>query len=63
MAEAGAAESTMIAILEWMSRSTLEQYSHIRIAAKRGAVEASNVQNSQALSTRVPGVGEAKAVQ
>jgi integrase len=40
MAEAGAPESTMLAIMGHMSRSMLERYSHIRMAAKREAVEA-----------------------
>ena len=40
MAEAGVPESTMLAIMGHMSRAMLERYSHIRIAAKREAVEA-----------------------
>ena len=40
MAEAGVPESTMLALLGHMSRSMLERYSHIRMAAKREAVEA-----------------------
>lgn len=63
MAEAGVAESTMIAILGWMSRAMLERYSHIRMAAKRDAVEALNVHNSQALPTESPTVVEDQAVQ
>ena len=39
MAEAGVAESTMLALLGHMSRKMLERYSHIRMAAKREAVE------------------------
>jgi len=39
MAEAGVAESTMLALLGHMSRAMLERYSHIRMAAKREAVE------------------------
>lgn len=39
LAEAGVAESTMLALLGHMSRAMLERYSHIRIAAKRSAVE------------------------
>lgn len=40
MAEAGVAESTMLALLGHMSRAMLERYSHIRMAAKREAVKA-----------------------
>jgi hypothetical protein len=39
MAEAGVPESTMLAIMGHMSRKMLERYSHIRMAAKRAAVE------------------------
>lgn len=39
MAEAGVPESTMLAILGHVSRRMLEHYSHIRLAAKRAAVE------------------------
>lgn len=40
LAEAGTPESTMLAIAGHMSRAMLERYSHIRMAAKREAVEA-----------------------
>jgi integrase len=40
MAEAGVPESTMLALVGHMSRAMLERYSHIRMAAKREAVEA-----------------------
>jgi integrase len=40
MAENGVPESTMLAIMGHMSRKMLERYSHIRMAAKRQAVEA-----------------------
>ena len=40
-------ESTMLALLGHMSRAMLEHYSHVRLAAKRVAVEA--------LTTRVGG--------
>ncbi|MBS1857262.1 MAG: site-specific integrase [Acidobacteria bacterium] len=40
MAEAGVPESTMLALMGHMSRKMLERYSHIRLAAKRTAVEA-----------------------
>ncbi len=40
MAEAAVPESTMLAIMGHMSRAMLERYSHIRMQAKREAVEA-----------------------
>jgi integrase len=40
MAEAGVPESTMLAIMGQMSRAMLERYSHIRMAAKREAMNA-----------------------
>jgi integrase len=40
MAENGTPESTMLALAGHMSRAMLERYSHIRMAAKREAVEA-----------------------
>ena len=39
MAEAGVPESTMLALAGHRSRAMLERYSHIRMAAKREAVE------------------------
>jgi integrase len=39
MAEAGVPEATMLSLLGHMSRAMLERYSHIRMAAKRTAVE------------------------
>src|SRR5206468_9353897 len=39
MAEAGAPETTMLALMGHMSRKMMERYSHIRMAAKRTAVE------------------------
>lgn len=39
MAEAGIPESTMLSLMGHMSRAMLERYSHIRMAAKRDAVE------------------------
>lgn len=39
MAEAGVPENTMLALAGHMSRAMLERYSHIRMAAKREAVE------------------------
>ena len=40
MAEAGTPESTMLSLMGHMSRAMLERHSHIRMAAKRDAVEA-----------------------
>jgi len=39
LAEAGTPETTMLALMGHMSRKMLERYSHIRMAAKRTAVE------------------------
>jgi integrase len=39
MAESGASDSAMLSIMGHMSRAMLERYSHIRMAAKRSAVE------------------------
>lgn len=39
MAEVGVPENTMLALMGHMSRAMLERYSHIRMAAKREAVE------------------------
>jgi integrase len=51
MAEAGVPESTMLALMGHMSRKMLERYSHIRMAAKREAVESLS---TQAKSSAVP---------
>jgi integrase len=39
LAEGGVSESTMLALMGHMSRAMIERYSHIRMAAKREAVE------------------------
>jgi len=57
MAEAGVPESTMLALMGHMSRAMLEQYSHIRMAAKREAVEAL----STASKIKMKKVGRKKA--
>jgi integrase len=66
MAEAGVPESTMLALMGHMSRAMLERYSHIRMAAKRAAVDAlalnsgpqkaneGNTENSGGVPTKVP---------
>jgi len=46
MAEAGVPESTMLALMGHMSRAMMERYSHIRMAAKREAVEALSTQRA-----------------
>jgi len=40
MAEAGISEYGMMAIMGHVSRAMLERYSHVRMEAKRAAVEA-----------------------
>jgi integrase len=50
LAEAGTPESTMLALLGHMSRAMLEHYSHIRMAAKRAAVEVLCTQESAPIS-------------
>jgi integrase len=39
LAESGASDSTIMAIVGHLSRAMMERYSHIRMAAKRQAVE------------------------
>ncbi|MGI8745976.1 MAG: tyrosine-type recombinase/integrase [Bryobacteraceae bacterium] len=59
MAEAGVPESTMLAIMGHMSRAMLERYSHIRMAAKRQAVEslsAPKAENAIGVPTNSPTV-------
>jgi hypothetical protein len=45
MAEAGISESSMLSLMGHMSRAMLERYSHIRMAAKREAVESLSVRS------------------
>src|SRR5262245_39897527 len=40
MAEAGVPEATMKALMGHLSKGMIERYSHIRMAAKRAAIEA-----------------------
>ncbi len=54
LAEGGASESTMLALLGHMSRAMLERYSHIRMAAKRDAVAAITLRPLTAISEVVP---------
>lgn len=61
----------MLALIGHMSRSMLERYSHIRMAAKRGAlagimlrpVIAENTQNSEGVPVKVPVVEAPARVQ
>ena len=67
MAEAGVSESTMLALMGHMSRAMMERYSHIRMAAKRVAVEALTTQpksvTSDETGTKMGTVGESRLVQ
>ena len=67
MAEAGVPESTMLALMGHMSRAMLERYSHIRMAAKRDAVEALMMtkpgRNSDATPTKSPTIDNPGIVQ
>jgi integrase len=54
LAENGVSESTMLALMGHMSRSMLERYSHIRMAAKRDAVAGVTLDRNKANSERVP---------
>jgi integrase len=54
MAERGVSESTMLALMGHMSRAMLERYSHIRMAAKREAVESLTVADRRSTSEGVP---------
>ena len=63
MAEAGVPESTMLALMGHMSRKMLERYSHIRLAAKREAVEALELRtDSDLIPTKSPTAAAATAV-
>ena len=67
MAEAGVPESTMLAIMGHMSRAMLERYSHIRMAAKRTAVEALSTPkpdpSSNGVSTISTTIGQNETIQ
>jgi integrase len=54
MAEAGTPESTMKALAGHMSAAMLERYSHIRLAAKREAVEALSLTPKEPKETAKP---------
>jgi len=67
MAEAGVPEATMEALLGHMSRAMLERYSHVRMEAKRAAMEAiegrSRSETSGEVPTKVPTVEPTDLVQ
>ena len=67
MAEAGVPESTMLALMGHMSRAMLERYSHVRMAAKRDAVEALTTvrgrSNSEAIPTNSPTADGSQRIQ
>lgn len=66
LAEAGVPESTMLAMMGHMSRAMLERYSHIRVQARRhaiDAIEARHISNELAkVSAKVDETGSAKHV-
>jgi integrase len=66
MAEAGVPEGTMLALLGHMSRAMLERYSHIRMAAKRTAVDSLRLEIGpipEGPATKVSTVEKAVVVQ
>ena len=67
MAEAGVPESTMLALMGHMSRAMLERYSHIRMNAKREAVESLTItkpgESSNVPPTKSPTIGGLEPIQ
>jgi integrase len=67
LAENGASESTMLALMGHMSRAMLERYSHIRMAAKREAVSGVTLRqktgNSDVVPVEVPVVAQIARIQ
>jgi hypothetical protein len=64
MAEAGVPESKMLALAGHMSRAMLERYSHVRMNAKREAVEVLNLpQISATVPAKAPALAENPLVQ
>jgi integrase len=61
MAEAGVPESTMLALAGHMSRAMLERYSHIRMKAKREAVETISLHVPTSASVGVPTISPTTA--
>jgi integrase len=66
MAEAGVPESTMLALIGHMSRAMLERYSHVRMTAKRDAVEAlttARPKKTDGVPTEVPTLSQTEILQ
>ena len=67
LAENGASESTMLALMGHMSRAMLERYSHIRMAAKIAAIAnvtlRPKVPNSEVVPVKVPVPNASVALQ
>jgi integrase len=63
MAEGGVPESTMKALAGHMSTTMIERYSHIRMAAKRNAVESMAFSGSEPLATKSTTVEELRVIQ
>jgi integrase len=68
MAEAGTPESTMLSLMGHVSRQMMEHYSHIRMAAKRAAVESLSITPKSAIQPKghvkeSPKVEEMEAIQ
>ena len=63
LAENGASESTMLALMGHMSRAMLERYSHIRMAAKREAVAGVMLWQKVENSEVVPVVAQIATIQ
>jgi integrase len=65
MAEAGVPESTMLALMGHMSRAMLERYSHIRMAAKRTAMDSLmlNREDSDGVPIKFPTVLNPATIQ
>jgi integrase len=67
LAENGTPESTMLALMGHMSRAMLERYSHIRMTAKRDAVDGVRLRpaerNSEVVPVKVPVVEPVMVIQ
>lgn len=67
LAENGVSESTMLALMGHMSRTMLERYSHIRMAAKRDAVAGVTLsqkgENSEVVPVKVPVLEQPARIQ
>lgn len=63
LAESGASEGTIMALAGHVSRSMLERYSHIRMNAKREAVEALRLTIPEQIPAKVPAIAPPALVQ